>query len=296
MRCHYCNREREVHLFYYDFFKVIYDDTKWAYLCDECRTKYLKFSNYAHRDRTDLIEMQKEIEENITISRMIEEDEKKLLTMDEYKKHSISSNNDFEKVYKNIEKLSIIVIRKNNIPPEKQDEYKIYLINELLGLLNSKTNDNDNINLLKINIVLDTKLKNLVMNDSLMSEKNINYEQIDHLLRKSNKSEETEFNADNELEKFATSIMKITVPSVENNYLNKEQIERLKSSILSLEDFEREFIFLRFGFFNNPMSLDKMQKEYYEGLTINQLIFIENELLNQIKNNLEKNITRKRKL
>ena len=56
MKCDKCNKDTETHKFYYGFFSVEYDESKWCYLCDECILEFLKASNVYSFKRDYLIE------------------------------------------------------------------------------------------------------------------------------------------------------------------------------------------------------------------------------------------------
>lgn len=62
--CLLCNEEKG-HLFYWGFFDREYDPGKWCYLCNNCRTNFLKASNVYSNDNSELWIMYKEIEAKI---------------------------------------------------------------------------------------------------------------------------------------------------------------------------------------------------------------------------------------
>jgi len=64
MKCLLCENE-EGHKFYWDFFNSEYDENKWCYLCDKCRTRFLQASNVYNYDNSELWIMYREIEAKI---------------------------------------------------------------------------------------------------------------------------------------------------------------------------------------------------------------------------------------
>lgn len=296
MKCNYCNEEKEVHLFYYDFFKTSYEEDKWGYLCDDCRKVFLKncSCSYVSNNRDSLTLMQKKIEKNIKESKQNE-----FLSIEELKKYDIANQPDFNKTYKNINEIAFIILKKNNIPKEKMQEYKNYLKTEFLAFLQEQKNTSNVPLMYRINILLNVKLRELVRNDNMMSEQHLDYEKIQEYLTRSNLSFENSLveNTNNEEENHINSLMKSFVPSTESLYIEKEnkleELKNLNNAILQLEDFEREFIFLRFGFLSNPLSLSEMQKDYYDGFSLHELGVIEQLLLDQIKEHMTKPIIKK---
>ena len=66
MRCDICEEEKEGLIpFYWGFFKTEYEPEKWIMACPDCCREFQRASFGYSYDRTPLIEMEKNIENNV---------------------------------------------------------------------------------------------------------------------------------------------------------------------------------------------------------------------------------------
>lgn len=65
MKCDICDKETELQKFYWGFFKSEYEPAKWIFICEDCRTEFLKASNIANTNRTPLIEFENKIKKKV---------------------------------------------------------------------------------------------------------------------------------------------------------------------------------------------------------------------------------------
>lgn len=67
MKCDICDKEAELQKFYWGFFKSEYESAKWIFVCEDCRTEFLKASNIANTNRMPLIEFENKIKQKVKV-------------------------------------------------------------------------------------------------------------------------------------------------------------------------------------------------------------------------------------
>ena len=66
MKCDICEEEKDNLIpFYWGFFKTEYEPDKWVMACSDCCREFQRASFGYSYDRTPLIEMEKNIENNV---------------------------------------------------------------------------------------------------------------------------------------------------------------------------------------------------------------------------------------
>lgn len=66
MKCNICEKEVDKTIpLYWGFFKSEYEPEKWINACEKCQTKFLQASNLYSINRTELIELEKDIKKKV---------------------------------------------------------------------------------------------------------------------------------------------------------------------------------------------------------------------------------------
>lgn len=294
MKCDNCEEEKDLHLFYYGFFNNKYDENKWGFVCDDCRKLFLRYSSmyepWIEKYKKPLTDMYEMIDLNVQIRR--EELEKKrmqeLVSKNDLIDYKVDFESDFETSYSNIQTLSILILKRTELLCDEKEidsmteHAKMEVEATLLDTFTKEDPSTNHMALVKLNETLRKVLEKAKERENLIDQYRVNYELAHNYLHRSKMKK-----CETEAYEIPTinSLVNTVEPSPEHVIIKNEKAKELNEAILSLESFEIEFISLRNGFGCEKLTIEELQKKFYEGLSITQLLWIEEELITQIKEN-----------